>query len=474
MNYYPENFLWGGAISAGQCEGAYLEDGKLPSTVDTLGVGFAERFTKGYKDTTSLKYYPSHKAIDFYHRYKEDIALMAQMGFKALRLSISWARIYPNGDEEEPNEKGLQFYDDLFDLMLEYHIEPVVTITHYETPWHLAKEYGGWRNRKLIGFYERYCRTIFERYKDKVKYWMNFNEINTIQIFPDFGAGYHGDRKDPNRYQNIYQASHHMFVASAKANELCHKIIPDAKIGMMLAGMEAYPETCKPEDVYACQMYKRDSLFYADVMMHGKYPNYTESLFRKRNIKLQIEDGDLELMAANPCDYLGFSYYMSSVITSDVEKLKVTGNMSIGMKNPYLEESEWGWQIDPIGLKNYLIELSDRYQKPLFMVENGLGAKDVLIEKNGIKTVEDPYRIDYIRKHIIEMNKAIEDGVDLMGYLAWGCIDLVSCSTGEMSKRYGFIYVDVDDEGNGTFNRYKKQSFDWYKEVIETNGGNCL
>ena len=474
MNNFPKDFLWGGAIAANQCEGAYLEDGKLPSSVDTMGVGFVERFTQGYKDTTSLPYYPSHKAIDFYHHYKEDIELFAKMGFKALRTSIAWSRIYPKGDEESPNEKGLQFYDDLFDELLKYNIEPVIDITHYETPFHLCETYGGWKNRKLIGFYERYCRTIFERYKDKVKIWMNFNEINTIVIFPDFGAGFHSDRNDPERWNDIYQASHHMFVASAKANKLCKEIIPDAKIGMMLAGMEAYPDSPRPEDFYATQMYKRDSLWFADVMMKGEYPSYTKSIFKKRNVSITIEDGDLELMKQYPCEFIGFSYYMSSVITSDETKLKATGNMSLGIPNPYLETSEWGWQIDPVGLKNYMIELSDRYQKPLFVVENGLGAKDELIGNGNTCTVNDDYRIDYISKHIKAINEAIEDGVEVMGYLNWGCIDLVSCSTGEMSKRYGFIYVDVDDEGNGTFKRFKKKSFDWYRKVIESNGENCL
>ncbi len=473
---FPDDFLWGGALAANQCEGAYLEDGKLPSTVDTMGVGMERRMMGADLQMHPDWYCPSHKAIDFYHHYKEDIALLAGMGFKALRTSIAWSRIFPRGDEEEPNEKGLQFYDDLFDEMLKYGIQPVITITHYEMPLYLAQEYGGWVNRRLLTFYERYCRTIFTRYKDKVKYWLNFNEINTIVMFPTFNGGFVKDMRDPDRWQDIYQASHHMFVASARANALCHEIIPDAKIGMMLAGMQSYPETCKPEDVYATLKHKRQSLFYADVMMRGHYPAYTESMFRELRVKpLQIEEGDLELMAANPCDYLAFSYYMSGVISADPASMGPMGNMAMGKPNPNLKTSEWGWQIDAVGLKNYLIELSERYEKPLFVVENGLGAKDTLIpDRNGSYTVEDDYRIDYLRQHIVQMKEAMEDGVELMGYLPWGCIDLVSASGGQMSKRYGFIYVDVDDEGKGSFARYKKKSYDWYKEVIASKGESVL
>lgn len=472
---FPKNFLWGGATSAHQCEGAYLEDGKLPSTADTLGVGFQERFTNGYKDIDFDKYYPSHNAIDFYHYYKKDIALLAEMGFKAFRLSIAWSRIFPKGDEEQPNEKGLQFYDDVFDTLLSYGIEPVVTITHYETPLHLSREYGGWYNRKLIDFYERYCRTIFTRYKDKVKYWMNFNEINTITMIPDFGAGFHKNRTDADWNQVIYQSSHHMFVASAKANALCHEIIPSAKIGMMLAGMQSYAETCKPEDVYETLLHKNKTFFYSDVMMRGEYPYYTKAIFEEMGVNLKIEEGDLQLMKKNPCDYLAFSYYMSNVITSKKEQNTALGNMSYGIQNPYLKTSEWGWQLDPIGLKNYMIELYERYHKPLFIVENGLGAKDTLIKNNENEvTVNDDYRIDYLKQHIIQMKEAMEYGVDLMGYLPWGCIDLVSASSGEMSKRYGFIYVDVDDKGEGSLKRYRKKSFNWYKDVIKTNGESLL
>lgn len=474
MKQFPQSFLWGGAVAANQCEGAYLEDGKLPSTVDTMGVGFENRFA-GALEMHPDRYCPSHNAVDFYHHYKEDVALFAEMGFQVFRTSIAWSRIFPKGDELTPNEKGLQFYDDLFDELLKHNIQPLITITHYEMPLHLAQEYGGWTNRKLLEFYERYCKTIFTRYKDKVKYWLNFNEINTIIMLPQFNGGFALDRNDPDRWQKIYQAAHHMFVASARANQLCHEIIPDAKIGMMLAGMESYPETCKPEDVYATLKQKQNSLYFSDTMMRGHYPAYAKRIWRERNVTLDIQAGDLELMAAYPCDYLGFSYYMSGVINADPADGGSIGNMAFGKQNPYLPASEWGWQIDAVGLKSYLIELYDRYEKPLFIVENGLGAKDTLLPtgKDGYR-VEDDYRIEYLRQHILQIAEAIEDGVEVMGYTPWGCIDLVSASGGQMSKRYGFIYVDVDDEGNGTLERYKKKSFDWYKKVIETKGGSIL
>ncbi len=473
MSKFPEGFFWGGAIAANQAEGAYLEDGKQPCVADTMGVGFENRFGEGYGKIDPNKFYPSHKASDFYHHYKEDIKLFKEMGFNSFRLSIAWSRIYPLGDESEPNEKGLKFYDDVFDELLSNGIEPIVDITHYEIPLHLSTEYGGWKNRKLIDFYEKYCRTIFERYKDKVKYWMNFNEINTINYLPQFNGGFAVRRDDPDRNQIIYQAAHHMFVASAKANKLCHEIIKGSKIGMNLAGKQLYPATCKPEDVYATLLNKRNTMFFSDVMMNGKYPAYTKSLFEDLHVKLDIEDGDLQLMLENPCDYLAFSYYMSNVIEADPTKGSSIGNMSWGSPNPYLKGSEWGWQYDPIGLTSYLIELYDRYNKPLFLVENGLGAKDTLVkDQEGNWTVNDQYRIDYLKEHVKACGEAIKQGVDLMGYLAWGCIDLVSASTGQMSKRYGLIYVDVDDEGNGTFDRYKKSSFEWYKNIIKENGEN--
>lgn len=466
---FPKDFLWGGAVSAHQCEGAYNEDGKGLCTADVLVCGDYRRLLEVNTELQEGVYYPSHEAVDFYHRYKEDVAMFAEMGFKAFRTSIAWSRIFPNGDDPEPNEKGLQFYDDLFDELLKYGIEPVVTLSHYELPLNLLKEYGAWENRKLVGFFEKYARTVFERYKGKVKYWMTFNEINTIRLMPYLGGGMILDREDPDFMQRAYQAAHHQFVASSLAVKACHEIIPDAKIGMMLAGALAYPKTCRPEDNMKCLEEGRRTLFFADVQMRGYYPSYMKRFMRENHISIRMEDGDKELLKTYTADYLAFSYYMSSVISASPEDDSMVGNFSVGETNPYLETSEWGWQIDAVGLRVYLNQLYDRYQKPLFVVENGLGAADHITDGK----IEDDYRISYLREHIRQMKEAVDDGVELMGYTPWGCIDLVSCSTGEMKKRYGFIYVDKDNDGKGTLKRMKKKSFDWYRKVIETNG-ECL
>lgn len=470
---FPDNFLWGGATAANQLEGAYREGGKGLSIIDVLPMG-DYRFRIMLEPDKALTeaegaYYPSHEAIDFYHRYKEDIALFAEMGFKCFRLSIAWSRIFPNGDDEKPNEEGLKFYDDLFDELLKYNIQPVVTISHFETPLALLNNYGGWKNRKLIEFYEKYAKCIFERYKDKVKYWMTFNEINMIAHLPYIGGGVIIG-KDENRKQVIYQAAHHEFVASALAVKACHEIIPDAKIGCMIAGGATYPYSCRPEDVFEAMQKNRISFFFADVQSKGVYPSYAKRLFAENDVNLKMEVGDEELLKKYTVDYIAFSYYSTNAVSTSPENAEKTGgNIFGGIKNPYLESSEWGWQIDPKGLRYTLNELYDRYQKPLFIVENGLGAVDKL-EKGG--TINDDYRIKYMNDHLVEAREAVADGVELMGYTSWGCIDLVSASTGEMKKRYGFIYVDKDNEGRGTLKRIPKKSFYWYKDVIATNGEN--
>ncbi|MBB6217876.1 6-phospho-beta-glucosidase [Anaerosolibacter carboniphilus] len=470
---FPQNFLWGGAIAANQAEGAYLEDGKGLSTADVLPCG-ADRLERSM-DTSAMNalmnriegYYPSHEAIDFYHRYKEDVALFAQMGFKCFRTSVAWSRIFPNGDEEMPNENGLKFYDDLFDELLKYDIQPVITISHYEMPLGLVKKYGGWRDRKVVYFFERYAKSLFERYKDKVKYWMTFNEINITAHVPFIGAGIIL-KEDDSKYQVIYQAIHHQFVGSALAVKACHEIISDAKIGCMLAGGPNYPYTCNPEDVFEAMQKDRISLFFGDVQSRGYYPNYIKRFFRENNVNIEMEDGDEEILKQNTVDYVAFSYYMSHAVSTSPEKAgEVKRNIFGGVKNPYLKASDWGWQIDPKGLRYILNQFYDRYQKPLFIVENGLGAVDIVEEG---EVINDDYRIDYLRDHLVQVAEAIEDGVDLIGYTTWGPIDLVSVSTGEMKKRYGFIYVDKDNEGRGTLRRVKKKSFNWYKQVIETNG----
>ncbi|QKE74177.1 6-phospho-beta-glucosidase [Arthrobacter citreus] len=471
---FPTNFLWGGAIAANQAEGAYLEGGKGLTTVDLLPTG-KERFSfmLGNIDSLTLKegvYYPSHEAIDFYHRYKDDIALFAEMGFKCLRLSIAWARIFPNGDEELPNEEGLQFYDDVFDELLKYNIEPVVTTCHFDVPVHLVEKYGSWKNREMINFYERYTRTIFERYKNKVKYWMTFNEINMLLHAPFIGAGIilkEGEDKD----QVLYQAAHHQLVASALAVKACHEIIPNSQIGCMLAAGATFPYTCHPNDVWNSMEKDRESYFFIDVQSRGEYPGYAKRYFRENDLHIVMEKDDEELLKNNTVDYIGFSYYASRCASTDPEVLSqlTEGNIFASIKNPYLKASEWGWQIDPKGLRITCNQLYDRYQKPLFIVENGLGAIDV-IEDND--TINDDYRINYLNSHFKEMSEAIQDGVEIIGYTSWGPIDLVSAGTGEMKKRYGYIYVDKDNEGKGTLKRLKKKSFYWYQQVIKTNGEN--
>ena len=460
---FPENFLWGGAVSAHQCEGAYLEDGKGLCTADTLTVG-RERFHTFGQPVDKTKYYPSHKAIGFYHRFREDIALFAEMGFKALRTSIAWSRIFPNGDEETPNEKGLRFYDDLFDEMKKYGIEPIVTITHYETPLAIAQRYGGWKSREMIPLFERYCRTIFARYKDKVKYWINFNEINSVLYMGVLGAAMPVFRGMPHFEEDTWQAAHHMLTAAAVATKLCHELVPDGKMGMMLASMHIYGATCNPADQLLAYEQNRKQFVFSDVMMRGHYSAFGKSLLEKYGVRIQPQD--LVLMRENVCDYLAFSYYSTMIACSGPVKHDGKGNMASGMRNPYLESSEWGWQMDPTGLRIVLNTLYERYEKPLLIAENGLGAADEPVAGK----VHDRYRIAYLKAHIEAAEQAIADGVELMGYLPWGCIDLVSCSTGEMRKRYGMIYVDVDDEGKGSFERIRKDSFYWYQRVIASHG----
>ncbi|MEC0107830.1 6-phospho-beta-glucosidase [Paenibacillus taichungensis] len=472
LTAFPEKFLWGGATAANQLEGAYLEGGKGLTTVDLIPTG-ANRFpiALGNLDSYEPKdgeFYPSHEAIDFYHRYKEDIALFAEMGFKCLRLSVAWARIFPNGDDAEPNEAGLQFYDDVFDELLKYNIEPVVTICHFDVPVHLVETYGGWKNRKMIGFFETYAKTLFDRYKDKVKYWMTFNEINMLLHLPYIGAGI-VLQKGENKEQVLYQAAHHELVASALAVKACHEIIPGAQIGCMLAAGMVYPYTSNPDDVWKAMEQDRESFFFIDVQSKGAYPGYTKRFFREHEIVINMQPEDADILMQNTVDYIGFSYYASRCTSSDPEILKdsTEGNVFGSVKNPYLQASEWGWTIDPKGLRITCNQLYDRYGKPLFIVENGLGATDVLLDND---TVEDDYRIDYLNRHFAEMAEAIQDGVELLGYTSWGPIDLVSAGTGEMKKRYGYIYVDRNNDGSGTLRRVKKKSFHWYKEVIANNG----
>ncbi|MDN4620904.1 6-phospho-beta-glucosidase [Paenibacillus sp. PsM32] len=469
---FPQGFLWGGAIAANQAEGAYLEDGKGLSIVDLLPTGEKRRsIMKGnVPSLTPLEgeFYPSHEAIDFYHRYPEDIALLAEMGFKVLRVSIAWARIFPTGEEEAPNEAGLLFYDRLFDELLRYGIQPVVTLAHFDVPVYLIEKYGSWRHRQLITLFEKYAKTVFARYQHKVKYWMTFNEINMLLHLPFLGAGLVFEEGDDVE-QIKYQAAHHQLVASALAVKACHEMIPDAQIGCMLAAGSFYPFTCNPEDVYQGMEKDRESYFFIDVQSRGEYPGYAKRFFRDRGLDIQMEAEDAEILKQHTVDYIGFSYYSSRTTSTDpeVNQKMTSGNVFGSVANPYLAKSEWGWTIDPLGMRITANQLHDRYQKPLFVVENGLGAHD---DMNADQVIHDDYRIDYLQKHITAMSEAIEDGVPIIGYTCWAPIDIVSASSGEMRKRYGYIYVDRDNEGNGTLQRIKKKSFAWYQKVIQSNG----
>lgn len=472
-NYaFPKDFLWGGAIAANQAEGAYLDGGKGLTVVDLLPTGDKRRSIMMGKvpSLTPIEgeFYPSHEAIDFYNRYKEDIALFAEMGFKSLRVSIAWSRIFPTGEEATPNEEGLQFYDNLFDELIKNGIEPVVTLAHFDVPVHLVEKYGSWRHRKLVGLFETYAKTVLERYKNKVKYWMTFNEINMLLHLPFLGAGLVFEEGD-NVEQIKYQAAHHQLVASALAVKACHEIAPNAIIGCMLAAGSFYPFTCNPEDVYQGMEKDRESYFFIDVQSRGEYPGYAKRFFRDHNLDIIMEDGDAEILKNNTVDYIGFSYYSSRTTSTDpeVNKNMTSGNVFGSVANPYLAKSEWGWTVDPLGMRITANQLHDRYQKPLFVVENGFGAHD---EPQEDGSINDDYRIDYLKRHIAAMGEAIQDGVNILGYTCWGPIDIVSASSGEMRKRYGYIYVDRDNAGQGTLERSKKKSFNWYKTVIASDG----
>ena len=465
---FPKDFLWGGAVAANQCEGAYDACGKGLSTADVMTAGRLGVPREYTGEVREGKYYPSHQAIDFYHRFREDIALFAEIGFKCFRTSINWTRIFPQGDENAPNEAGLQFYDELFDECLRYGIEPVVTISHYETPLALVKKCGSWSSRRMIDFYLNYCNTIFRRYRGKVKYWMTFNEINVITLHPVMAAGIAVEGEDFER--TVLQAAHHQLVASAKAVKLLHETDPAAKIGMMMLYPTFYAETCNPDDQLLAIKAIDSHYYFSDVQVRGAYSPKALRYLAQKGIDLQTLPEDGGTLQAGTVDFIGFSYYNSNVATARQEVKFTGGNMLNAVKNPYLAQSDWGWSIDPIGLRIALNSLYDRYQIPLFVVENGLGAED-RVEADG--SIHDPYRIDYLRRHVEALKAAVhEDGVDCMGYTPWGCIDLVSASTGEMKKRYGFIYVDKKDDGSGSLKRTRKDSFYWYQECIRTNGEN--
>lgn len=469
----PKDFLWGGAVAAHQVEGGWDKGGKGVSIADVLSGGshgvdriMTDGVLEGYD-------YPNHEAVDFYSHYKEDIALFAEMGFKCFRTSIAWTRIFPKGDEQQPNEAGLQFYDDMFDELLKYSIEPVITLSHFEMPWHLVKMYGGWKNRKVVDLFVKFSEVVMDRYKNKVKYWMTFNEINNQRNwqYPLFGYCCSGVvyTKQENPEETLYQVLHHQFVASAKVVKLGHAINPEFQIGCMVAMVPLYPFSCHPDDMMYSVEAMRERFLFGDVHMRGYYPSYILKEWERRGFNIKMEQGDLEILRDGCADYMGLSYYMSNAIsaTNPGNGHSLSG-FAGSVPNPHVKASDWGWQIDPVGLRYSLSLLYERYQKPLFIVENGFGAIDK-VAADGI--VHDDYRIAYLKAHIEQMKKAVfEDGVDLMGYTPWGCIDCVSFTTGEYSKRYGFIYVDKNDDGTGTMARSRKLSFDWYRKVIASNG----
>lgn len=481
MSGFKNNFLWGGALAANQVEGAWNEKGKGLSVADVakykpnLDVGDYAGHNNITTDmimkamvSDDTEYYPKRRGIDFYHKYEEDIKLFAEMGFKTLRISIAWTRIFPTGEEEAPNQDGIAFYKSIFETLKKNNIEPIVTLSHYEMPLHLSITYNGWVERKLVDMFVKYAKVCFEEFGDYVKYWLTFNEIDSVGRHPFITAGIVPDKcKDYSLDEAIYQALHHQYIAAAKATTLCHQMIPDSKMGCMLTKLTTYPNTCHPSDVLLSLERNLDNYSHADIQIFGKYPIlYLDSL-KKKNINIKMEKNDKKILLEGKSDYLAFSYYMSRTESADPNKEKAAGNTIMSVKNPYLESTEWGWQIDPVGLRISLIELYDRYNVPLIIVENGMGALDNLEDNNQI---HDNYRIEYLKEHIKEMRKAVEMGVDLFGYTSWAPIDLISVSTSQMSKRYGYIYVDQDDLGHGSKRRYKKDSFFWYQKVIETNG----
>lgn len=483
-NGFREDFLWGGAIACSQADGGFREGGKGISTQDLRYLDPAwdreqvlakrenwmstEEFHQAMEDSSTC-YYPLRRGIDFYHQYPEDIQLFKEMGLKIFRMSICWSRIFPNGDDITPNEEGIRYYFNLFNELKKQDIKIFATILHYDIPVHLVVKYGGWKNRKTIDFYLKYVQVLFEKFGDLVDYWLPFNEINAAKFCPWDGVCLIEDQEE-NFDQSIFQCLHHQFIANAKTVELAHNMLLKPMIGAMIARFTSYPATCHPDDVMQTIVDEQYSnYFYLDVMARGKYPEYMNRFFDQFGIEIKMEPGDTEILEKNTVNFISFSYYFSQISTVNQDWEKTSGNLIMANKNPYLESSEWGWQKDPVGLRITLNQLYDRYQLPLFIAENGLGGTDV-VENDG--SVHDPYRIDYLKSHFIQMREAIIDGVKLLGYTMWGIIDIVSCGPLTMDKRYGVIYVDLDNGGNGSGKRYKKDSFYWYQKVIETNGEN--
>ena len=444
---FQNDFLWGGALSSSQAEGGFLEGGKGISTQDLRYLDPSwnreqvenkhhnypfsrEEFNQAMNDM-STKYYPNRRGNDFFHRYKEDIELLSEMGLKLFRTSISWSRIFPNGDDTVPNQEGIEFYKSIFSECQQRGIKVLATILHYDIPVTLVTKYGGWKNRATIDFFVKYARVLFNELGDLVDFWLPINEFNAGRFAPWDGVCLIQE-EEMNINQSIFQCLHHQFIAQARGVKLCHELLPNKMIGGMIARFTTYPATSHPDD--AMQMILDDQYsnwFYTDVMARGKYPKYMEKYFEQFNINIEWENDDEEILLQGKVDFLSMSYYFSQVSTKNQSWEKTAGNLIMSNKNPYLETSEWGWQIDPVGLRYSLHQLYDRYQLPLFVVENGLGTTDVL-EKDG--TVHDPYRIEYLREHIRQMKEAVIEGVELLGYTMWGIIDIVSCGPLTMDK----------------------------------------
>lgn len=421
---FPKDFLWGGALAANQCEGAYLEDGKGLSQQDVMPHGVQGPVTEA-PTPDNLKLL----GTDFYHRYKEDIALLAEMGFKVLRFSIAWSRIYPTGFEQEPNETGLAFYDQVIDECLKYGIQPLITLSHYEMPLELCRRLDGFRSREAIEYFVRYAKTVLTRYHDRVKYWLTFNEINVTLISPLLGAGVMTP-KSKLTAQDKYQAAHHQLVASALVTQFAHQLDATLKIGCMAASAPRYPMTCNPDDVMSAMLSQQELDYFITMHCTGSYPYYAQRLWKENHVQLNITEDD-RIALQNTVDFVSFSYYSSKVVAADESKYQMAnGNVMRGLKNPFVPVSDYDYPIDPEGLRYILNYLYEHFHKPLFVAENGIGAREQLVMlQDGTQTVEDDARILFHRGHIQAMERAIADGVEVFGYTSWGPIDCVSAAS---------------------------------------------
>ncbi|KAB2331085.1 glycoside hydrolase family 1 protein [Bacillus mesophilum] len=470
---FPKDFLWGAASAAYQVEGAWDKDGKGPSVWDV----FVRNEGVTYKGTNG------DVAVDHYNRYKEDVALMAEQGLKTYRFSIAWSRIYPTGNGEV-NEKGLQFYDDLIDELLKYNIEPMITLYHWDIPQSLMDQYGGWESRQVIEDFNEYAITLYKRYGDRVKYWISLNEQNYFISYGYETALHPPAVKDRKR---MYAANHIANLANAKVIQSFRKYVPDGKIGPSFAYKPYYPVDSNPQNILAFENSEDlNNYYWMDMYAWGRYPVTAWKFLEENGLAPEIEEGDFELLASAKPDFMGVNYYR----TTTVEENPKDGGVDIGVKNvtgkkgstkhsgmpgmfkttnnPHVESTNWDWDIDPQGLRIGLRRIATRYQLPVLITENGLGEFDALEEGD---VVNDDYRIDYLKSHIQAIQDAMSDGVEVLGYCAWSFTDLLSWLNG-YQKRYGFVYVNREEDDEKDLRRIKKKSYHWYKEVIAENGEN--